>query len=322
MPKRIAYISNLMSETVSVIDLDARSLLQNVEVGEYPVFSLVYPHDREKLLVTLHNYRKKEGEGRLLLVDPWDSQVVRNISYEGASMPSGMVYDKKRDVFYVADESLNQVYSHDGKTLELIDSLPAGEAPVHLDISGNGRYLVITNRMSKDLSVYHLEKGQAKVRDTLTTIQLGRTTGDPCHPYDVKFSPNSGICYVTDLDNGELLIVDIRKRGVTNRLRLGEGSFGIALEKAGKRAYVCNMGSGAVSVVDAGKKEKTADLTGFGSPTHCAIDEKGQQLVVTDQGRGTGKSPGIHIIDLTTGKITETIVDPLIKAPIGVTIGE
>jgi secreted PhoX family phosphatase len=81
------------------------------------------------------------------------------------------------------------------------------------------------------------------------------------------------------------------------------------------------MGSGSVSSVDLVKKEVSGEMTGFASPTHCAIDEKGQLLVVTDQGNSkTGKIPGVHIIDLTTGKVFTTITDTMIQAPIGVTI--
>jgi YVTN family beta-propeller protein len=321
MTGRTAYISNLMSGTVSVIDLEGRQLVRNIRVGVNPVFSIVYPPDPGKVLVTLHNYDRIEGEGRLVLVDPGKSRILQNIPYRGESMPSGMAYDEKSDLLYVADENLHLVHCHDGKSLKLISSLPAGQAPVHMDISGNGRYLVATNRLSRDLSVFHLDTTGGI--ETGITFPLTPNTGESCHPYDIWFTGRAGKCSVTDLDAGELLMVDVEKRKVTARIRLGDGSFGFTMDKAGKRAYVCNMGSGSVSVVDLVKKKVTGEMTGFVSPSHCAIDEKGQLLVVTDQGNTRiGKIPGVHLVDLSSGETIETIRDPLIMNPIGVTTTE
>jgi YVTN family beta-propeller protein len=321
MPENIAYVSNFMSETISVIDLQKKKLVKNIRVGKYPVFSLGYAHDPKKLLVTLHNYEKKDGGGWLLLVDPLSGRVTRKIPYSGAAVPSGIMYDGKRDMVYVADENLNRVCIHDGRTLKLVSSLVAGNTPVHGDISGDGDHLVVTNRMSADLSVYDLERISTGAGDTVfTAIQLGGTTGKSCHPYDVKFSASPAICYVTDFDTGELLVVDTSRNRVIDRIRLGEKSFGMALDKSRTKAYVCNMGSGTVSVVALEKKKLIGEIKGMSSPSHCVIHEKGQQLVVTDQGGST--DPGVHIIDLATEKITRTITDKMIQSPIGVTLGE
>lgn len=321
MTGRTAYISNLMSGTVSVIDLEGRQLVRNIRVGVNPVFSIIYPPDPGKVLVTLHNYDRIEGEGRLLLVDPDRGSILQDIPYQGKSMPSGMAYEEKRDLLYVADENLNQVHCHDGKSLGLISSLPAGEAPVHVDISGNGRYLAATNRLSKNLSIFHLDPPVAG--ETGIALSLARNKEARCHPYDLWFTGRGGKCAVTDIEGGELLMVDVEKRKVTTRIRLGNGSFGFTPDRAGKRAYVCNMGSGSVSIVDLAKKEVTGEMTGFVSPSHCGIDEKGELLVVTDQGNtDNGKMPGVHLVDLSTGGTIETIRDPMIRNPIGVTITE
>jgi YVTN family beta-propeller protein len=320
MPERMVYVSNLMSGTVSVIDPEKRELEKNIRVGKYPVFSLGYPPDTKKILVTLHNYEKKDGGGRLLLIDPLRGKIIRKISYPGIAVPSGMVYDTKRDVLCVADENLNRIWIHNGKTLELIASLAAGQAPVHVDISKDGDHLVVTNRLSSDLSIYNLERVSGNAGDALiTTIYLGGIAGTPCHPYDVKFSAVPSLCCITDFNAGELLITDIARQRVTDRIRLGNKSFGLALDSTGERAYVCNMGSGSVSVIRLDRKKKVSEIHGLCTPCHCIIDERGGQLVVTDQGGAAG--PGVHFIDLATERIVRTISDTMIRSPIGVTLG-
>jgi DNA-binding beta-propeller fold protein YncE len=135
----------------------------------------------------------------------------------------------------------------------------------------------------------------------------------------VKFSAVPSVCCVTDFNTGELLIVDIAGQRVTDRIRLGHRSFGMALDEGEERAYVCNIDSGSVSVIGLDKRKKVGEIRGFGKPYHCAIDEKGRQLIVTDQKGAADHS--VHIIDLATERITRTITDRMIRSPIGVTLG-
>lgn len=81
---RPAYVSNLGSGTLSIIDLESQ-IVRNIEVGNYPVFSFFYPHDRSKLLVTLHNYHEMEDEGALELVDPITGDI-QKFSYRGIAV--------------------------------------------------------------------------------------------------------------------------------------------------------------------------------------------------------------------------------------------
>ena len=253
---RQAYVSNLESGTVSVIDLESRAV-KNIDVGSYPVFSFLHPHDRTKLIVTLHNYKQKENEGALELVDLRASGK-QTFSFQGIAMPSGMAYDKERDTLYVADENMDRIYVHNGKTLEQRRSrFKAGSKPVHVDISSDGRYLAITNRFSANLSLFELDKKHVNANRRIS-IDLRHDDLSYCHPYDVMFSRDPYICYVTDFGKiqdplsfpGGLMIVDVKRRIVTNHIRVGNNPFGIALDKTGTTAYVCNFGGSSVSIVE------------------------------------------------------------------------
>jgi YVTN family beta-propeller protein len=318
--KRLAYVSNLGSESISVIDLLNGTLVKNVIVGKYPIFSLIYPSDPNKIVVALHNYDRKEYEDLIMLADLSNDKVVKKIPYPGITVPSGMVYDINHKRLYVADESdEGYIHIHDGKTLKLLNSLPAGRATVHVDISSNGSYLAATNRLSADLCVYNLEKKPITAQDTIT-ISLGQPRA--CHPFDVKFSKSSNICYISDFNANEILIVDIARRTIIERIRVGANPFGMALDKVGSTAYICNWGSNSVSVVDLSKNEVIGEITELKeSPSHCVIDEIGNKLVVTCMGRDknfTGSA--VHIIDLTTLKAIATITDDKIQGPVGVSM--
>lgn len=318
--KRLAYVCNLGSENISVIDLLNGKLVKNVKVGKYPIFSLVYPSDPNKMIVALHNYDRKENEDLIMLVNLTNGKVTKKISYSGITIPSGMVYDVNHDRLYVADESdKGYIHVHDGKTLKLLNSLPAGRATVHVDISSDGSYLIATNRLSADLSVYNLEKKPITAQDAIT-ISLGHPQA--CHPFDVKFSKSSGICYISDFIANEILIVDIVRGNIIERIRVGANPFGMALNKAGSTAYVCNWGSNSVSIVDLDKNEVIGEIAGLKeAPSHCMIDETGNKLIVTCMARDkdfTGSA--VHIIDLVTLKTIATIADDKMRGPVGVSM--
>ncbi len=302
---------------ISVIDLESRTLTKNIKVGKFPVFSLVYPHDRRKLIVTLHNYTLTEGGGSLELVDLQTGKVIQEEPYPDIAVPTGMVYDGKREALYVADENepYGYVHVHDGKTLKLLYSLPAGRATAHMDISSDGRHLVATNRHSANLSVFDLEKNPV-------TAQNAIPLGDPntCHPYDVKFSGNPDICYVTDFKTGELLVVDIAGRIITDRIKVGEWLFGMALDKVGTTAYVCDLKSNSVFMVDIGSKKVDKITLPEGKSSHCAMDEKGHLLVVSCHGDPADGPSSVHIIDLIRKTAVATIVDEKLLVSFGVTI--
>lgn len=309
-----------MSRSISVIDTGTRKLQRNITVGDYPVFSCLYLHHPNRLLVTLHNYDRKDGDGRLLLIDCSAGTIGKEVSYKGPAVPSGIVCDDSRDLIYVADENLNAIAVHNAATLELMGRIPAGMNPAHLARSGDGTCLAVPNRFGADIMVCDLDTlpaGLKKMRKF--RIRLGTAGEFISHPFDVTFSPDPAICYVTDFARNDLVCVDVRKKKVTGRIRSGLQPFGMALDGDREIAYVCNMGDGTVSVIDLAGKKKTGEFTGMDNPCHCALDRSGNQLIVTDQ--GTRTTPSVHFIDTGFGEIVKTITDPKILSPIGVTVG-
>ncbi|MCJ7486875.1 MAG: hypothetical protein MUQ25_12025, partial [Candidatus Aminicenantes bacterium] len=80
-PKRLAYVSNLMSHTVSVIDLDRGVWLRDLDLGRYPIFSSLHPRDATKMILALHNYDRKDDEDLLVLVDLKTEKIVKKTPF-------------------------------------------------------------------------------------------------------------------------------------------------------------------------------------------------------------------------------------------------
>jgi DNA-binding beta-propeller fold protein YncE len=330
--RRLAYVSNLMSHSVSVIDLDKGEWVRDLDLGRFPIFSSLHPRDATKMLLAFHNYDRTESDDQLVCVDLETGKIVQRAAFPGPGIPSGFVYDLKRDRIYIADENLHKIFALDGKTLEILFDWPAGLIPLHVDISPDGRWLAATNRKSANLYLYDLNSPRHAAKDGICVIPLGPAPGiswDPdesgktpsCHPVDVKFGASSDVCFVTDFNVQALLAVDIKKREVAGRVSFENAPFGLTLNRARNTAYVCLLDGNAVAVVDLEKMQIASLVAGVGpEPINCELDEDHGQLIVACW--GGFKAGGIHIVDLNTRKIVKTVVPAGAKASIGITIAD
>jgi DNA-binding beta-propeller fold protein YncE len=333
---RTAYVCELFGGTVSVVDLDRLAWRRDLAVGPYPVFAALAPHDSTRLLVTLHNYGREEDGDALIAVDrdaaadSGAAVIVARVGWPGPGMPSGFVFDPRRDRLYIADENLHCVHVHDATSLAWLFDLPAGLVPVHVALSPDARRLVVTNRKSADLTVYDLDRPRVEARDGIGVLHLGAAprgdwtpgAGDSTavsHPLDVHFASDTALCYVTDMTRNALLVVDLERWVVTARVPLAASPFDFAVDRAGALAYVCLYGGDGVAVVDLAARRVVRTIGGFGAhPMHCALDEDAGRLVVTCW--GDDRSGSVHAVDLKADRPPVRVAVPGAKASIGLAL--
>jgi YVTN family beta-propeller protein len=66
----------------------------------------------------------------------------------------------------------------------------------------------------------------------------------------LKFTSDGRLALVSDLDAGDLVVIDVASRTVTKRLPLGKMPEGILMAPDGARAFVAVNGDDHVAVVD------------------------------------------------------------------------
>jgi YVTN family beta-propeller protein len=74
----------------------------------------------------------------------------------------------------------------------------------------------------------------------------------------LKFTPDGRLALVSDLDAGEVLVIDVASRKVSKKIPLGRMVEGILMQPDGSRAYVAVNGENYVAIVDL----KTLAVTG------------------------------------------------------------
>jgi YVTN family beta-propeller protein len=126
--------------------------------------------------------------------------------------------------------------------------VPVGKGPEGFDVSPDARELWAAHSRDGGVSVVDLE--QKKVTATFD-VQTKRSNR-------LKFTPDGRTVLITDLDAGELLVVDVASRKLTKKIPLGRMVEGILVQPDGARAYVAVNGENYIAVVDL----KTLAVTG------------------------------------------------------------
>ncbi len=126
--------------------------------------------------------------------------------------------------------------------------VPVGKGPEGFDLSPDGKELWAAH--SRDGGVSIIDVATKKVTQTLD-LQTKRSNR-------LKFTPDGAHVLITDLDAGQLLVVDAHARKEIKRLPLGKQPEGILIVPDGSRAYVAVSGDNQLAVIDL----KTWEVTG------------------------------------------------------------
>ncbi|MGV3480234.1 MAG: beta-propeller fold lactonase family protein [Sphingobium sp.] len=133
----------------------------------------------------------------------------------------------------------------------------------------------------------------------------------------IDLSPNVAPHGISWLRDGRLVVsteksksltlVDPATGAVSAVATNQNGSHMVAIAPTGGRAYVANIASGSVSVIDIDKRVKIADVAVGGRPEGIALTPNGKQLWVGDL-----SAPHVRIVDTATLKTVATLpVDPV-----------
>ena len=118
--------------------------------------------------------------------------------------------------------------------------VPVGRGPEGFDLSPDGRELWAAHSQDGGVSVVDLGSKTVTATIDLRTKRSNR----------LKFTPDGKLVLITDLDAGQLVVVDAASRKETKRLALGRMPEGILIPPDGGRAFVAVAGEGHVAVVD------------------------------------------------------------------------
>jgi DNA-binding beta-propeller fold protein YncE len=118
--------------------------------------------------------------------------------------------------------------------------VPVGQGPEGFDIMPGGKQLWAAH--SRDGGVSVVDLASKKVLQTFN-VQTKRSNR-------LKFSPDGRLALISDLEAGELLILEQATKKELKRLKLGRSPAGIVITPDSSRAYVAVTGDDNVAIID------------------------------------------------------------------------
>jgi YVTN family beta-propeller protein len=131
-------------------------------------------------------------------------------------------------------------------------AIAVGRGPEGLDLSPDGKELWSAHSQDGGVSIVDVASRAVSATIDLKTRRSNR----------LRFTPDGARVLVSDLDAGELIVVDARARKPITRVALGRMVEGILVSPDGSKAYVAEAGDDSVAVVDL----KTLTVTGRIAP--------------------------------------------------------
>lgn len=236
---KIAVVSNYgggaaPGNSLSVIDVAARKELHRVDLT---------PLSRPHGLWTVGNKVWFTAEANKVIgrYDPATNKVDTIL---------GTGQNQTHMVLALPDESKIFTANIAGNSISLFDRagvgnwnetvVPVGQGPEGFDLSPDGKQIWAAN--SRDGSVSIIDVATKKVVGTFN-IRTKRSNR-------LKFTPDGRLVLVSDLDTGELVVLERETRKDVKRVKIGTGLAGILITPDSARAYCAATGDNNVGVVN------------------------------------------------------------------------
>jgi YVTN family beta-propeller protein len=194
----------------------------------------------------------------------------------------------------------------DRATGEELAVLPTEPAPHEAAISPNERIAVVANygpRGEPGSTLTVIDVAKAEV---VRTVPLRHGDQTFHRPHGLRFMPDGERIVVTAEAEQAVLVVDVAGGEVTKVLKTGqEISHMVDLDPAGERAFVGNIGSGTMTVLNLATGEKVADVATGEGAEGVGVTPDGQEVWVTNRGADT-----VTVLDAESLEVLATLDSP------------
>jgi YVTN family beta-propeller protein len=251
MGQSCAYVANLMSDTVSVIDTVTNVVTATIPVGHNPNDIVTNAYGG---LVCVTNYLSND----VSLIDPATNTVVATVAVgagpvgvarlPGTDLP---ILDLPESFAYVANRNAHTVSVVEVGTAQVIATIGVDPSPdgIAVGYSSHGPTAYVTHSVSA---------GSVSVIDMATnTVTAKIAVGS--RPGRVVFGP--GGVYVTNFGSFNISVIDPSTNAVTATIGLSLKPSDIALTPDSRSFYVTNVDAPIVSIIPSKTNTVVAAIT-------------------------------------------------------------
>ncbi|MBX9926178.1 MAG: YncE family protein [Hyphomicrobiaceae bacterium] len=259
---RYAYITNQGSETLSIIDLDAWTVVAEVKITGRPAGIALSPDHRQAYVTA--------PEGRdVVVVDTATRMIVGRLAAgDGplgiAVLPNGRLL--------VADWYATHVAIIDPDTGATVTKLPSGASPSGVAASGDGQTVVSADRDSNQISITRLGAADGVGAPITDVVPVGT------RPFGVTMNAPATRAYTANVGSNDVTVVDLTHSKVIASIPVGRRPYAIALSE--KHGFSTDQYGGTITVFDLETNAVVSTVEACDHPEGIAFDPGRRMMYV------------------------------------------
>ncbi|MDE1871571.1 MAG: beta-propeller fold lactonase family protein [Candidatus Micrarchaeota archaeon] len=286
-----AYVTDLYSNTVSIIDVQTNTVTGYIPVGLSPGGIAVNPQGNLAYSVNF-------GSGNVSVIDTATNKVIKSINV--GTNPSSVAFSPSGKVAYVPNRGSGTVSVINVSTNTVTSSIGVGSAPDFVAFDPSGAIAYVTSGLNSNVIVIDVSTGSVLKKTYVPYGNLG------AEPEGVAFSPSGSFAYVADMYSSQFSVISTSTDTVTKTISLyppTTHSEFVAFNPSGTLAYLTGGGFfGNVTVVNAATDAIEYNIPVGKYPAGLAFHPSGSFAYVTNEESNT-----ISVIEVATGKLARTI---------------
>jgi YVTN family beta-propeller protein len=192
------------------------------------------------------------------------------------------------------DGSPGKVLFYDAYTNDLLKEVEVGNHPAHVDYSGDGKYVLVTNNEDNTVSVIDL-----------ATYEIVKTIPTGNGPHGFRISADSKFAYIANMGEDTVSVINL-ETFEEERMKTGNTPVTTGVTKDGKTLAVTLFSENSLAIVDLKTKQVVKVEVGIG-PAQLYIGPEGKYAYVANQGTEESPSDSMTIVDLETKAVVDEI---------------
>ena len=247
---KLAFVANFGARTpgntLSVIDLATEKEIKRVDLGKLQRPHGILVRNGVVYFTSDDTTNQKPGSAAEGAVNRYDFKtgIISTIP-TGQSATHMLVLSNDGKTIFASNIRSNSVSVVEGHS---VTTVPVGKGPEGIDISPAGREVWVAHSQDGGISI--IDTNTKKVTQTLS---IGTKRSNR-----LKFTPDGKRVFVSDLDGGEVVVLDAASRKEVKRVQTGGHPEGILMLPDGSKVLVAIANEGAIAVID----PKTFEIKG------------------------------------------------------------
>lgn len=277
-----AYVANLSSDNVSVLDIGSNMIVSTIPVGINPL-GVATDANNNRVFVA------NQG-GSVSVIDATINTVSATIP--NLTQATGVALSPDVATLYVTTQAIDSLAVINTSDNSIVATVLTGDRPFGVAVSPDGSLVYVANIGGNSVTVV-----DAMTNTATTTITVG------IDPQGVVFNPAGTKAYVANSLSNTVSVIDVATSSVSNTIMVGNFPRGVAIGGSEmNKLYVTTDIEGSVNVVNLDTEMVESTISIAGGMTGIAATADGSTLYATN--RSTNQ---LYTIDPATNMSTGNI---------------